>query len=195
MGELRSLIWPSAWGGGAPGRGRGAPPPRGDSPRRRDHRRSAVHRWRARGRDRDRARTRRSARDPIRETDRRARWPSGGRIRALSRNRKVARGPFAPRPLDARVRQGTRSRKMSTLPATTDVVIVGAGPTGLALACILAAKRVSFVLIDRLAERANTSRAAVVHARTLEVLEELEVTDRLCSQGHIVPRFTLRDRD
>jgi len=84
---------------------------------------------------------------------------------------------------------------MSTLPATTDVVIVGAGPTGLALACILAAKRVSFVLIDRLAEGANTSRAAVVHARTLEVLEELEVTDRLCSQGHIVPRFTLRDRD
>jgi 2-polyprenyl-6-methoxyphenol hydroxylase-like FAD-dependent oxidoreductase len=84
---------------------------------------------------------------------------------------------------------------MSALPATTDVVIVGAGPTGLAVACVLAAEGLSFVLVDRLGEGANTSRAAVVHARTLEVLEELEVTDRLRAQGHVVPRFTLRDRD
>jgi 2-polyprenyl-6-methoxyphenol hydroxylase-like FAD-dependent oxidoreductase len=84
---------------------------------------------------------------------------------------------------------------MIALPATTDVAIVGAGPTGLALACTLAAKRISFVLIDRLAEGANTSRAAVVHARTLEVLEELQVTDRLRAQGHVVPRFTIRDHD
>jgi 2-polyprenyl-6-methoxyphenol hydroxylase-like FAD-dependent oxidoreductase len=83
---------------------------------------------------------------------------------------------------------------MSALPKTTDVVIVGAGPTGLALGGTLAAEGVSFVLVDRLAEGANTSRAAVVHARTLEVLEELEVTDRLRDRGHVVPRFTLRDR-
>jgi 2-polyprenyl-6-methoxyphenol hydroxylase-like FAD-dependent oxidoreductase len=83
---------------------------------------------------------------------------------------------------------------MNTLPTTTDVVIVGAGPTGLTLACLLAAEGVSFVLVDRLAEGANTSRAAVVHARTLEVLEELKVTDRLRAEGHIVPQFTLRDR-
>jgi 2-polyprenyl-6-methoxyphenol hydroxylase-like FAD-dependent oxidoreductase len=84
---------------------------------------------------------------------------------------------------------------MSTLPETTDVVIVGAGPTGLTLAGILARERVPFVLVDRLAEGSNTSRAAVVHARTLEVLEELEVTDRLRAGGLVVPRFTLRDRD
>jgi 2-polyprenyl-6-methoxyphenol hydroxylase-like FAD-dependent oxidoreductase len=84
---------------------------------------------------------------------------------------------------------------MGTLPATADVVIAGAGPTGLAIAGVLAAEGVSFVLADRLAEGANTSRAAVVHARTLEVLEELEVTDRLRAEGHIVPRFTVRDRD
>ena len=84
---------------------------------------------------------------------------------------------------------------MSTLPATTDVLIVGAGPTGLATACTLAAEGVSFLLVERLAEGANTSRAAVVHARTLEVLEELEVADRLRAEGQIVPRFTLRDRD
>jgi 2-polyprenyl-6-methoxyphenol hydroxylase-like FAD-dependent oxidoreductase len=84
---------------------------------------------------------------------------------------------------------------MKSLPATTDVVIVGAGPTGLAIASVLAAEGVSFVLADRLSESTNTSRAAVVHARTLEVLEELEVTERLRAEGHIVPRFTIRDRD
>lgn len=84
---------------------------------------------------------------------------------------------------------------MTALPATTDVVIVGAGPTGLVLGCLLAAKGIAFVLVDRLAAGDNTSRAAVVHARTLEVLDEVQVTDRLRTEGHIVPRFTLRDRD
>jgi len=84
---------------------------------------------------------------------------------------------------------------MGALPATTDVAIVGAGPTGLALAAVLATEGVSCVLLDRLAEGANTSRAAVVHARTLEVIEELGVTDRMRAEGHVVPRFTLRDRD
>ena len=80
-------------------------------------------------------------------------------------------------------------------PSSTDVVIVGAGPTGLTLAGLLAARSASFVLVDQLAEGANTSRAAVVHARTLEALEELEVTDRLRAAGRVVPRFTIRDRD
>jgi 2-polyprenyl-6-methoxyphenol hydroxylase-like FAD-dependent oxidoreductase len=84
---------------------------------------------------------------------------------------------------------------MSTLSATTEVLIVGAGPTGLTLAAVLATEGVSFVLVDQLAEGANTSRAAVVHARTLEVLEELKVTDRLRFEGQVVPRFTVRDRD
>src|SRR5262249_58704352 len=59
----------------------------------------------------------------------------------------------------------------------------------------LASKKVPFVLLDRLPEGANTSRAAVVHARTLEVLEEVEVTDRLRARGLVAPRFTLLDRD
>jgi len=84
---------------------------------------------------------------------------------------------------------------MSALPSSTDVVIVGAGPVGLALAGVLASEGISLVIVDRLAEGANTSRAVVVHARTLEVLEKLNVTDQLCAQGHIVPRFTVRDRD
>jgi 2-polyprenyl-6-methoxyphenol hydroxylase-like FAD-dependent oxidoreductase len=83
----------------------------------------------------------------------------------------------------------------NVLPARTDVVVVGAGPTGLALACGLAARGVEPLVLDRVAQGANTSRAAVLHARTLEVLEGVEVTGQLLRLGVVVPRFTIRDRD
>ena len=54
-------------------------------------------------------------------------------------------------------------------PFDTDVLIVGAGPTGLTLAAALAARRIDATVIDRLAEGVTTSRAAVVHARTLRI--------------------------
>ncbi|QIS01435.1 NAD(P)-binding protein [Nocardia brasiliensis] len=79
------------------------------------------------------------------------------------------------------------------LPATTSVVVVGAGPAGLTTAITLADAGVDFVLLDRLAEGANTSRAAVIHARTLEVLHELGVAEELITKGLVVPRFTLHD--
>ena len=77
----------------------------------------------------------------------------------------------------------------------TDVLIVGAGPTGLALAAALATRRVRATVIDALPEGANTSRAAVVHARTLEVLEALGVSEQLVGRGLKAGRFTIRDRD
>jgi 2-polyprenyl-6-methoxyphenol hydroxylase-like FAD-dependent oxidoreductase len=76
-----------------------------------------------------------------------------------------------------------------------DVLIVGAGPTGLALAAALTARGVRTTVIDRLVEGANTSRAAVVHARTLEVLESLGVSAQLATLGVHARRFTIRDRD
>jgi 2-polyprenyl-6-methoxyphenol hydroxylase-like FAD-dependent oxidoreductase len=77
----------------------------------------------------------------------------------------------------------------------TDVLIVGAGPAGLTLATALAARGANFMLIDRQAEGANTSRAAVVHAHTLEALEPLQVAGRLVERGVQAQRFTIRDRD
>ncbi|MEU6171559.1 FAD-dependent monooxygenase [Streptantibioticus parmotrematis] len=79
------------------------------------------------------------------------------------------------------------------LPERTEVAIVGAGPTGLALALTLARAGVDFVLLDRLAEGANTSRAAVVHARTLEVLDALGAAKELTSRGLTVDRFSIRE--
>ncbi|MFI1328977.1 FAD-dependent oxidoreductase [Streptomyces sp. NPDC020845] len=84
---------------------------------------------------------------------------------------------------------------MDRLPQTADVLIVGAGPVGLALATKLAAAGIDAVLVDQAAEGANTSRAAVVHARTLEVLREIDAADELVQRGLLVTRFTVRDRD
>lgn len=81
------------------------------------------------------------------------------------------------------------------LPNKTDILIVGAGPTGLALGVSLAQQGCDFTLVDRQAVGANTSRAAVVHANTLEVLETLGVTEELLERGHVVPRFSVRSRD
>jgi 2-polyprenyl-6-methoxyphenol hydroxylase-like FAD-dependent oxidoreductase len=85
--------------------------------------------------------------------------------------------------------------EMSQLPATADVVVTGAGPTGLTLAAFLTAGGADVVLLDKAAEGAGTSRAAVVHARTLEVLDGLGVTAELVKRGLITPSFTVRDRD
>ena len=51
------------------------------------------------------------------------------------------------------------------------------------------------LLVVHGANDSNVSRAAVIHARTLEVLEPLGVSEALISQGLQVPTFRVRDRD
>lgn len=81
------------------------------------------------------------------------------------------------------------------LPRQVEVVIVGAGPTGLTLAVALQEGGRDVVVLDKGVAGANTSRAAVVHARTLEVLEPFDVTRRLRAEGVVVPHFTVRDQN
>ncbi|MGE0639962.1 MAG: FAD-dependent oxidoreductase [Thermoanaerobaculia bacterium] len=84
----------------------------------------------------------------------------------------------------------------NNLPRTTDVLIVGAGPIGLALATTLARRGVDHLVVDRLASGQNSSRAAVLHAHTLDVLSSLDgVTERMAAEGLRLARFSLRDRD
>lgn len=73
-----------------------------------------------------------------------------------------------------------------------DVLIVGAGPTGMTLAAALLAHGIQAVVVDKQPSGANTSRAAAVNARTLEVLEDLDVSWRLVKAGLVAPRFSMR---
>ncbi|MEH0985046.1 FAD-dependent oxidoreductase [Micromonospora sp. CPCC 205556] len=81
------------------------------------------------------------------------------------------------------------------LPTSTDVLVVGAGPTGLAAALTLARRGVAVTVVDRLDRPPATSRAAVVHAYTLEELDRIGAADPLIERGLRSPRFTVRDRD
>ena len=81
------------------------------------------------------------------------------------------------------------------LPEQTGILIVGAGPTGLALAITLQQAGVDYLLIDRLAAGLNTSRAAVIHAHTLEMLEPLGVVEDLEKRGRQLQHFSVRDGD
>ncbi|MFG1969748.1 FAD-dependent monooxygenase [Nonomuraea fuscirosea] len=61
----------------------------------------------------------------------------------------------------------------------TEVLVVGAGPVGLALACGLRQHGVAVRVIDRAAGPATTSRANFVHARGSEVLDRLDALGEL----------------
>lgn len=69
----------------------------------------------------------------------------------------------------------------------TDVVIAGAGPTGLMLACELRLAGVDVMVVERLAERTRESRAGGMHSRTLEVLDQRGVLDRFLAAGEVTP--------
>jgi 2-polyprenyl-6-methoxyphenol hydroxylase-like FAD-dependent oxidoreductase len=84
---------------------------------------------------------------------------------------------------------------MTMLRPTTDVLIIGAGPTGLALGIALQRAGIDYILIDKLPSGLNTSRAAVIHAHTLEMLDELGVSTPLANEGLKLTTFSIRDRD
>src|SRR4029078_7915237 len=65
----------------------------------------------------------------------------------------------------------------------TDVLIVGAGPTGLMLANQLVRCGVRVLIIDRHAGPALQTRALGVQARTLEIYNKLGIVDRALELG------------
>jgi 2-polyprenyl-6-methoxyphenol hydroxylase-like FAD-dependent oxidoreductase len=73
----------------------------------------------------------------------------------------------------------------------TDVLIIGAGPTGLVLALWLAKLGVKVRIIDKTAEPGTTSRALAVQARTLELYRQLDLTQAVVAGGHRVPAVNL----
>lgn len=64
-----------------------------------------------------------------------------------------------------------------------DVLVVGAGPTGLTLACELLRHGLTVKVIDEAPEATQFSKAIAVHARTLEVFRSMDCADALISKG------------
>jgi 2-polyprenyl-6-methoxyphenol hydroxylase-like FAD-dependent oxidoreductase len=73
----------------------------------------------------------------------------------------------------------------------TDVIIVGAGPTGLSLACQLIRYGVDFVLVEKREGVTTFSKALGVHARTLEIYEQLGIAEAAIRQGTIAGKVQM----
>ncbi len=71
----------------------------------------------------------------------------------------------------------------------TSVLIVGAGPTGLALAIDLARRRISFRLIEAADKPFEGSRGKGIQPRTLEIFEDLGIIDPILAAGGLYPRL------
>jgi len=67
-----------------------------------------------------------------------------------------------------------------------NVLIVGAGPVGLTLACELARRGVDFRIIDKELKASDKSKALGIHSRTLEILESMGIVDKFMAAGHLV---------
>jgi 2-polyprenyl-6-methoxyphenol hydroxylase-like FAD-dependent oxidoreductase len=102
----------------------------------------------------------------------------------MSTLRGIARGSFLRRAGLVRLQfMGTTIR--------TDVVIVGAGPTGLSLACQFVRHGVDFVVVEKNGSVTPYSKAIGVHARTLEIYEQLGLAREAVEQGMIAGKIRL----
>ena len=67
--------------------------------------------------------------------------------------------------------------------SSTDILIVGAGPTGLMLGLELASQRIPFRIIDASVKPSDKSRALVLHSRTLELLARHGIAESFVCKG------------
>lgn len=72
-----------------------------------------------------------------------------------------------------------------------DVLVVGAGPTGLVLALFLARRGIRVRIIDKTDAPGTTSRALAVQARTLEFYAQIGLADTVVAMGRRIPGFSL----
>jgi 2-polyprenyl-6-methoxyphenol hydroxylase-like FAD-dependent oxidoreductase len=74
---------------------------------------------------------------------------------------------------------------------TTEILIVGAGPTGLSLACQLVRYGIDFVIVERNEGITPYSKAIGVQARTLEIYEQIDLAQRAVEEGTIAGKGRL----
>ncbi|MFJ4453856.1 FAD-dependent oxidoreductase [Pseudomonas sp. NPDC089392] len=75
--------------------------------------------------------------------------------------------------------------------AQTDVLIVGAGPTGLTLALWLTRQGVAVRVVDKSSGPGEASRAMAVQARTLELYRQLDMAEAVIAAGYKTPAMNM----
>ncbi|HEX8174179.1 MAG TPA: FAD-dependent monooxygenase [Pyrinomonadaceae bacterium] len=73
----------------------------------------------------------------------------------------------------------------------TDVLIVGAGPTGLSLACQLVRYGIDFIIVEKNEGVTRFSKALGVQARTLEIYEQLGLAHLAVERGTIATKVRM----
>src|ERR1700693_4651163 len=73
----------------------------------------------------------------------------------------------------------------------TQVIIVGAAPTGLSMAAQLIRYNIDFIIIEKKGETTTLSKALVVQARTLEIFQELGIAEKAVNEGQITTAMNL----
>src|SRR4030095_3951322 len=73
----------------------------------------------------------------------------------------------------------------------TEVMIIGAGPTGLSLACQFIRHGIDFVLVEKNDTVTRFSKAIGVQARTLEIYDQIGLAQPAIERGTIASRVRL----
>lgn len=81
------------------------------------------------------------------------------------------------------------------MPGSTDVVIVGAGPTGLTAALFLVDAGINVTVLESRTSIYDDPRAATFHPPTLEMFEKSGITKKLHGMGILCPRWQFRGRE
>jgi len=78
--------------------------------------------------------------------------------------------------------------------STVEVLIVGAGPTGLTMACELLRHGITPRIIDKAMAPTDKSKAFAIHPRTLELLENMGIVDAFLKEGNECNAFDMYER-
>lgn len=76
----------------------------------------------------------------------------------------------------------------------TKVVIIGAGPTGLSMAAQLIRHKIDFIILEKNEKTTYLSKAIAVQARTLEIFQEMGISDEALKRGQMTTGMNLFNR-
>ncbi len=84
---------------------------------------------------------------------------------------------------------------MKEIENSTDILIAGAGPSGLMMACQLALQNISFRIIDKKGFPPIFSGALIIHARTMEIFRQMNITEKILKEAKTAKKINIGFND